>query len=87
MIASKTIALQNKTGLHARPATDFVQLTKKFSSDVYILKEEKRIDAKSIMGILSLALKNGDTFVIEAEGEDAEKTIEALDQFFMNLQE
>lgn len=84
---SKTIEIHSKTGLHARPASNFVQLTKKFSSSVHITAKDKRIDGKSIMGVLSLALKKGDTFDLEVDGIDAEEALHEIDDFFNNLVE
>lgn len=67
-----------KTGLHARPAALFVQEANKFSSEVFVEKDEKKVNAKSIMGIMSLAISTGTEIYISAEGTDAEQAVVAL---------
>jgi catabolite repression HPr-like protein len=67
-----------KTGLHARPAALFVQEANKFSSDIYVEKDEKKVNAKSIMGIMSLAISSGTEVYIIAEGSDSEQAVDAL---------
>ena len=77
MIIDK-ITIQNKAGLHARPASMFVQCANNFKSEIYIKKETTRVNAKSIMGVMILAVKKGDEIEIEATGDDERKAIEAL---------
>lgn len=67
-----------KTGLHARPAALFVQEANKFSSEVFVEKDQKKVNAKSIMGIMSLAISTGTEIYISAEGSDAELAVNAL---------
>jgi len=74
----REVVVKNKQGLHARPATTFVQEAGKYKCDVTIEKEGKSINAKSILGILSLGIANGNTIKIKAEGEGAEEAVEAL---------
>ncbi len=76
--ASAKITVENKSGLHARPASLFVQKAARFKSDIHVLHNDKRINAKSIMGILSSGIAQGTEIVIEAEGEDAQDAIDAL---------
>ena len=76
--ASKSITVTNETGLHARPASLFVQKAARFKSDIDVLLNEKRINAKSIMGILSAGIGQGTEIIIEAEGEDAKDAVDAL---------
>lgn len=78
--ASATVVLRNEAGLHARPASLFVQKAARFKSDIYIIKEEKRINAKSIMGVLSGGMSQGVRITIEAEGDDAQEAVDALVQ-------
>ncbi len=75
-----TVKLLNKVGLHARPAAMFVQTANKFKSDIKVGKkgESREVDAKSILGILSLAAEFNDVITIKANGEDAEKALKAL---------
>ncbi|OYD08164.1 HPr family phosphocarrier protein [Paludifilum halophilum] len=77
-MAEKTVTVNLKTGLHARPAALFVQEANKYSSEVFVSKENKKVNAKSIMGIMSLAVSNGSDIVISAEGADADEAVEAL---------
>jgi len=67
-----------KTGLHARPAALFVQEANRFSSEIFVEKDEKKVNAKSIMGIMSLAISSGTEVNIIAEGPDAEQAVSAL---------
>lgn len=72
------VVVKLKTGLHARPAALFVQEANKFSSEVFVEKDDKKVNAKSIMGIMSLAISSGTEVYISAEGADAEQAIAAL---------
>ena len=74
----KQVTLTNAVGLHARPASIFIREAIKFVSDVFVEKENKLYNAKSIMSILSMSASKGDTIVIRAEGEDAEEAVAAL---------
>ncbi|WCK54127.1 HPr family phosphocarrier protein [Aneurinibacillus sp. Ricciae_BoGa-3] len=70
-----------KTGLQARPAAFFVQEANRFVSDVYLEKDNKRVNAKSIMGIMSLAVGSGVVILISAEGNDEEEAVKKLKEF------
>lgn len=72
------IIIQNKTGLHARPAAAFVQTASKFKSIISLETEGRKVDAKSIMGVMSLGAGQGKQLVLKAEGEDAEEALKAL---------
>lgn len=72
------VELKNKTGLHARPASLFVKEASKFSSDVKIIKDEKKYNPKSIIAILSMGAVKGSKLTIVAEGEDEKEAVEAL---------
>lgn len=74
----KKVKLVNEVGLHARPASIFIQEAVKFVSEVFVEKDQKVFNAKSIMSILSMGASKGDTIVIRAEGEDAKEAVEAL---------
>jgi phosphocarrier protein HPr len=84
MIVKKDIVVKNKTGLHARPASVFVQMANKFQSRITIVKEDNEVDGKSIMGILMLAAERGATITIIADGEDAEQAIGELSELLSN---
>ena len=74
----KHVTLQNKHGLHARPATEFVELAKKFKSDIVILCDGQEVDGKSIISILTLGLGQGAKIAIRAVGSDAQKAVDDL---------
>jgi phosphocarrier protein len=77
-VPEATVTITNQTGLHARPAALFVQAAKRFQSKIVVSKDGKEVDAKSIIGIMTLAAKPGAAIVIRAEGEDSEQALEAL---------
>lgn len=74
----RTIIVKNKTGLHARPAALFVQTAGKFLSEIIVKKEDKEVNAKSIMGIMALGVSQGNEITIIARGEDEKEAVEAL---------
>lgn len=75
---SKEVMVQNKVGLHARPATFFIQKANEFKSLITVEKEERRVNAKSLLGVLSLGIIGGTNITIRAEGIDEEAAVEAL---------
>ena len=75
-----TLTLTNPTGLHARPASLFVQTAANFQSRISLQGRGKQADATSIIGVLSLGARNGDTITIRAEGEDADAALKALSE-------
>lgn len=77
-MVSRSVVVKLKMGLHARPAALFVQEANKFSSDIFVEKDDKKINAKSIMGIMSLAISSGAEVNITAQGADAEQAVNAL---------
>ena len=79
MIVDKII-VNNKAGLHAKPASLFVQKANNFKSEIYIKKDATRVNAKSIMGVMILAVQKGDEIQIEANGDDEKKAVEQLKQ-------
>lgn len=80
----KRATLKNKNGLHARPATVFVELAKKFKSDIAILHDDQEVDGKSIISILTLGLGQGAKITIKAVGKDAQKAADALVNLIKN---
>ncbi|MBW2645827.1 MAG: HPr family phosphocarrier protein [Deltaproteobacteria bacterium] len=84
MVVKKDIVITNKTGLHARPAALFVQMANKYESDITIIKEDQKVNGKSIMGILMLAAEKGATITIIADGDDAETAAEELADILLN---
>lgn len=74
----KELIVQNKTGLHARPASEFVKKASTFQSGIFIEFGEKNINAKSIVGILSAGIGYGSKIILAAEGDDEEEAVEVL---------
>jgi phosphocarrier protein len=77
---SKTITVNNQVGLHARPATFFIQKANEFKSSIWIEREERKVNAKSLLGVLSLGITKGTDIVIGAEGTDEEQAVLALEK-------
>ena len=77
----KPVKIQLSEGLDARPIALLVQEASQYSSSVYIEVDQKQVNAKSIMGMMSLALLNGTQIVIDAEGEDEAEAVNALETF------
>lgn len=76
----KKLIVRNKLGLHARPAALFVQIANKFDSDIMVIKDDIKINGKSIMGILMLAAEKDSVITISASGDDAEDALSALEK-------
>ncbi len=74
----KQFTIQNKLGLHARPAALFVQTANRFRCDVEVRKGDQTVNGKSIMGIMTLAVQQGSNIVVRTEGSDAENAMEEL---------
>ena len=74
----KDVVVQNQVGLHARPATFFIQKANEFKASVWVEKEERRVNAKSLLGVLSLGIIGGASIRITADGVDEEAAVEAL---------
>lgn len=74
----KDVVVQNKVGLHARPATFFIQKANEYKSSIWVEKEERRINAKSLLGVLSLGIVGGIQIRIIADGVDEEEAVNGL---------
>ncbi len=74
----KDVMVQNQVGLHARPATFFIQKANEYKSSIWIEKEERRVNAKSLLGILSLGIVGGTSIRIIADGADEQQAVDAL---------
>lgn len=79
----RSITVEIETGLQARPAAQFVQQANRFSADIFIEKDEKRVNAKSIMGLMSLAVGSGEEIKLIADGSDEEEALEDLMAFVL----
>ena len=75
---SKEVVINNQVGLHARPATFFIQKANEFNSSIWVEKEERRVNAKSLLGVLSLGIVKGTSVKLIADGADEEEAIETL---------
>lgn len=75
---TKDVQVQNQVGLHARPATFFIQKANEFKSSIWIEKEDRRVNAKSLLGVLSLGIVGGTTIRVIADGADEEAAVNAL---------
>jgi phosphocarrier protein len=81
-MVEQRVKIQNRAGIHARPAALIVQTTKDFKSVIHLEKENDRINAKSIMGIITLMAAYNTEIRIIAEGEDEQAAVDALVQLF-----
>lgn len=77
---TKKITVLNKLGIHARPAAQFVRTASRFQADVTVEKDDERVDGKSIMGLMMLAVGCGAEIVVTAEGPDEAETVAALEE-------
>ena len=75
---SKEVVVQNQVGLHARPATFFIQKANEFKSSVWVEKDERKVNAKSLLGVLSLGITKGTPISIIADGADEQEAVTAL---------
>ena len=81
---SKEIIVQNEVCLHARPATFFIQKANEFKSLITIARDDRKVNAKSLLGVLSLGIIKGTKVVIEAEGPDEQEAVEELNKLIMS---
>lgn len=75
---SKTAAVKNQVGLHARPATFFIQKANEYKSNIWVEKDERRVNAKSLLGVLSMGITRDMEITIIASGSDETEAVEAL---------
>lgn len=80
----KDVVVENQVGLHARPATFFIQKANEFKSSIWVEKEERRANAKSLLGVLSLGIMGGAQIRLIAGGPDEEQAVEALAKLVEN---
>ena len=77
----KEMVVQLAGGLEARPVAVLVQVASQFESTIYLEADSKRVNAKSIMGMMTLALKAGEKLIVEANGSDEEAAIEGIEKY------
>ena len=75
---SKEVTVNNQVGLYARPATFFIQKANEYKSTIMVEKEERKVNAKSLLGVLSLGITRGTTIVVSAVGADEEEAVNGL---------
>ena len=74
----KDVMVQNQVGLHARPATFFIQKANEYKSSIWVEKEERRVNAKSLLGVLSLGIVGGTQIRVIVDGSDEQEAVENL---------
>jgi phosphocarrier protein len=75
---TQEITVNNEVGLHARPATFFIQKANEFKSGIWVEKEDRRVNAKSLLGVLSLGIVKGTAITLIADGADEKEAVSAL---------
>jgi len=80
----REVEIVNKLGLHARASAKLTQLAAKFDSDVQVTRNGRKVNAKSIMGVMMLAAECGATIIVKAEGDDAEAAVDAIVDLIAN---
>ena len=81
---TQEITVQNEVGLHARPATYFIQKANEFKSGIWVEKEERRVNAKSLLGVLALGIVTGTNIALIADGSDEKEAVDALVSLIQN---
>ncbi len=77
-MCTKEVVINNEVGLHARPATFFIQKANEFKSGIWVEREERRVNAKSLLGLLSLGIVKGTAITLIADGPDEKEALAAL---------
>jgi len=77
---TQEVTVSNEVGLHARPATYFIQKANEFKSGIWVEKEERRVNAKSLLGVLSLGIVKGTKITLIADGSDEQEAVKALSE-------
>ncbi|MBO4758994.1 MAG: HPr family phosphocarrier protein [Spirochaetaceae bacterium] len=83
-MAEKMVTVQNRAGIHARPAALIAQTANKFSSEILIGRESPDVNAKSIMGVITMAAGYNTVLTVRADGSDAEEAVAAIKALFDN---
>lgn len=82
--AEKLVTVKNRAGIHARPAALIAQTANKYASEILIEKDDTTINAKSIMGVITMAAGYNTVLTVKAEGSDAQAAVDAINQLFEN---
>lgn len=83
---TKNMKIEIQSGLEARPIAVFVQVASQYDSSIYVEHDNKRVNAKSIMGMMTLGLAAGENLVVSADGQDESDAIEGIQKFLSNAQ-
>ena len=81
---TQNVTINNEVGLHARPATFFIQKANEFKSGIWLEKDERRVNAKSLLGVLSLGIVKGTNIALIADGSDEKEAVDALVSLIQN---
>ena len=81
---TRNITIQNSVGLHARPATFFIQKANSYKSSIWMEKEDRRVNAKSLLGVLSLGITKGTTITLIADGGDEVEALNGIEELVTN---
>ena len=79
-MVTQEVTINNEVGLHSRPATFFIQKANEFKSGIWVEKDERRVNAKSLLGVLSLGITKGTTITLLADGSDEKEAVAALSE-------
>ena len=79
-MVTQEVTINNEVGLHARPATFFIQKANEFKSGIWVEKDERRVNATSLLGVLSLGITKGTTITLLADGSDEKEAVAALSE-------
>jgi phosphocarrier protein len=80
----RVVTIENKNGLHARPAAEIVKVAARFKSDIRLARDDLEVNGKSIMGVMMLAAEYGAALNVRAEGPDAKEAVDALSTLISN---
>ncbi len=80
----KDVTVQNQVGLHARPATFFIQKANSYKSSIWVEKEDRRVNAKSLLGVLSLGITKDMTITLIADGADEVEALNGIEDLVVN---
>jgi len=83
-IISKKVKIENKLGMHLRAAAAFIRIAEQFKSNIYLEKDGKKANGKSIMNLMTLVASKGSYVILNAEGKDANEAVEALSKLIKN---
>lgn len=78
----KEVEVKNRSGLHTRPAASLVKISSRYKSDVYLVRDDFEINAKSIIGVMTLAAEQGCKLILKIEGDDEQEAMQALADLF-----